>query len=298
MPNLDGNQGNFLKPMTYPVFADYTRAALDAQYNNIAACPASGQIQERSRALSLAARESVTHADVRWGRDARESLDVYLPAGAAHAPVVVFLHGGAWLSLDKESSAFAAPAFNAAGAAFVAMGFHTAASVPFAEMIERVRVGVAWIIKHIAEFGGDPNRIVLVGHSSGTHLVTQCLVHDWSSVGLDARPFAGAMLISGLCDLEPVRLCYRNERLNLSPAQVLELSLKHRPVRAKCPVDVYVAQGDTDEFRRQSKEMAQILEGQGALRTHCVVPGRNHFDIALDLADPDSAVFKGVKSLL
>lgn len=284
--------------MTHTLFGGYSRSALDAQYNNIAACPQSEQIQERATTLSLAARQAVTWPDVCWGESSRESLDIYLPARVSRAPVVVFLHGGAWVSLDKESSAFAAPAFNAAGVAFVAMGFHTAASVPFARMVDRVRSGMAWLIRNIASYGCDPARIVLVGHSSGTHLVTQCLTHDWASMGLNPRPFAGAVLISGLCDLEPVRLCYRNERLKLTPEQVVEFSLKHCPVKAKCPVDVYVAQGDTDEFRRQSQEMSQILRDQGLLRNSHVVPDRNHFDIALDLADPDSSLFGSVKTLL
>jgi arylformamidase len=286
------------RPMTNLLFGEYTRSALDAQYNNIAACPQSEQIQERSRTLSLAARQAVSLPNVRWGESARESFDIYLPAEARGAPVVVFLHGGAWVSLDKESSAFAAPAFNAAGITFVAMGFHTAASVPFATMVDRVRTGIAWLIKNIASYRCDPARIVLVGHSSGTHLVTQCLTHDWTRLGVNPRPFSGAVLISGLCDLEPVRLCYRNERLKLTPEQVMEFSLKHCPVKAKCPVDVYVAEGDTDEFRRQSQEMAQILQEQGLLRNRSVLPGRNHFDIALDLADPASPLFGSVKTLL
>lgn len=284
--------------MTLPIFEHYTRPELDAQYDNIAACPDSHRIQQTIRSKSLQARAAVSRADVRWGEDVRESLDLYLPEGVRRPPVVVFLHGGAWISLDKESSAFAAPAITASGAAFVAMGFHTASSVPFATMVARVRIGIGWLVNNIAALGCDPRRIVLIGHSSGTHLVTQCLVHDWTKTVGNPVPFAGAVLISGLCDLEPVRLCYRNERLHITPEQVVQFSLKHQPVRAKCPVDVYVAENDTDEFRRQSREMAEILKAQGHLRTTREVPGRNHFDICIDLADPESLLFRSVRSFL
>lgn len=283
--------------MNTAVYAGYTQAQLDAQYNNQTAWPGFKDILAEAARRSHHARLEVVAPDVRWGDDARESLDIYGRAEGAPRPVVVFIHGGAWLSLDKESSAFAAPAITAAGPLFVALGFHTAATVSFATMVDRVRAGMAWLVQNIHRYGGDPGRIVLVGHSSGTHLVTQCLTHDWTAHGLDARPYAGAVLVSGLCDLEPVRLSYRNERLALTPDDVLTYSLKHQPVRAPCPVDVLVAERDTDEFRRQSAEMASILRSRGVLRDSGTIDDRNHFDVILDLATPGTRVWRSVISL-
>ncbi|MFC6280185.1 MULTISPECIES: alpha/beta hydrolase [Polaromonas] len=286
--------------MSDRVFADYNQAELDAQYDNQRACPDFAGILERAAQLSQGAAGLAGERDVRWGDDARESLDIYRPAAPgplAGLPVVVYVHGGGWLILDKSSSAFAAPAFTEAGCLFVALGFHTAQSVDFSTMVERVRHGIGWIAQNIHRHGGDPARIVLVGHSSGTHLVTQCLMHDWTTLAPRARPFAGAVLVSGLGDLEPVRLSYRNTRLKLTQPDVARYSLLASEVSASCPVDVLAAQDDTQEFQRQAADMASYLHARGLLRQHYVVPGKNHFDVILDLADPGSRLFQGVHSL-
>lgn len=286
--------------MSDRVFANYNQAELDAQYDNQRACPDFSGILEHAARLSQGAAGLAGERDVRWGNDARESLDIYRPAAPgplAGLPVVVYVHGGGWLILDKSSSAFAAPAFTEAGCLFVALGFHTAQSVDFATMVERVRHGIGWIAQNIHRHGGDPARIVLVGHSSGTHLVTQCLTHDWAAQPLGAHPFAGAVLVSGLGDLEPVRLSYRNARLQLSEQDQIRYSLLRSEITVRCPVDVLTAQDDTPEFQRQAADMAAYLRVRGLLRQHYAVPQKNHFDVILDLADPGSRLFQGTHHL-
>jgi arylformamidase len=286
--------------LTEPVFAHYSQAELDAQYDNQLACPEFAGILARCAHLSAAAAGLPGERDLRWGIDARESLDIYRPTSpkpAAGWPVVVYVHGGAWLILDKASSAFAAPAFTQAGCLFVGLGFHTVLTTDFANMVERVRYGIGWLAQRIHLYGGDPSRIVLIGHSSGTHLVTQYLTHSPRSDALTTQPLAGALLVSGLGDLEPVRLSYRNQRLKLSAADAQRYSLLSNEVRASGPVDVVVAQGDTLEFKRQSAEMAGYLQQRGLLRQHYEVPHKNHFDVILDLTDPGSRLFQSALSL-
>jgi arylformamidase len=283
-----------------PVFTKFSQAELDAQYNNQLACPDFAGILEHCAQLSQAAAVLPCDREVRWGDDAKESFDIYRPARdspPAGLPVVVYVHGGAWLILDKESSAFAAPAFTQAGCIFVSMGFHTVLSRDFGTMVERVRYGIGWLAEHIHLYGGDPARIVLIGHSSGTHLVTQCLTHSGRSDARKIQPLAGALLVSGLGDLEPVRLSYRNQRLKLSAEDAQRYSLLSNEVRASGPVDVVVAQEDTLEFKRQSAEMAAYLRKRGLLRHHYEVPHKNHFDVILDLTDPESRLFKSALSL-
>lgn len=286
--------------MTEPVFAHYSQAELDAQYNNQLACPEFAGILARCAQLSAAAAGLPGERDLRWGLDARESLDIYRPTSPSPAtgwPVVVYVHGGAWLILDKASSAFAAPAFTQAGCLFVGLGFHTALTTDFATMVERVRYGIGWLAQHIHLYGGDPSRIVLIGHSSGTHLVSQCLTHSAPGEAFLPQPLAGALLVSGLGDLEPVRLSYRNKRLKLSAPEVQRYSLLANEVCAPCPVDVVHAQEDTLEFKRQAAGMATYLQTRGLLRQRYEVPHKNHFDVILDLTDPGSRLFQSAYSL-
>lgn len=283
--------------MNHRVFADFDQIELDAQYNNQAACPGFADILGHGALLSRNAAGLAGERNVRWGVDQRESLDIYVPASSGPYPVMVYVHGGGWQSLDKECSAFAAPAFTAAGYMLVVLGFHTIPNVDFATMVERVRCGIGWIAHHIYRHGGDPQRVVLVGHSSGSHLVSQCLTNDWTTHGLSPNPFAGAMLVSGLGDLEPVRLCYRNNRLKLSQSEVARYSLLSNDVNARCPVDVVTAEHDTPEFQRQAMEVADYLSANRLLRKHYTVPERNHFDVILDIADSDSLLFRNTCTL-
>lgn len=283
--------------MAAPVFASYTQDELDAQYDNQRACPTFRDALELGAQRGAQAAGLAGERNVRWGPHPLELLDIYRPPNGSDFPVVIYVHGGAWLSLDKDDSAFAAQAFVDSGCMLVALGFPDVSDVPFAHMVQSVRDAIAWIHRHIARFGGDPARVVLVGHSSGTHLVSQCLTHDWSTVGLQSAPFRGALLVSGLCDLEPARLSYRNKRLHLTPDDVLAYSLLHkRP--APVPVAVAVAEHDTDEFRRQSRAMADYLESLGLLASFEQIAGRHHFDVILDLCDPGSSLHRAVLALL
>ncbi|WP_420226788.1 alpha/beta hydrolase [Pigmentiphaga litoralis] len=319
--------------MSAYVFDRFTQEALDAQYNNQLACPGFRETLAQGTALSAAAAGLPGARDIAWGPHPLERLDIYGPprgtgsrdagrpgasgeAGAAEGaadpgwraelpapvpallPVLLFVHGGAWLTQDKEDSAFGAQAFADHGCMWVALGFPDAADVPFADMVASVRRGIAWVHAHIAEHGGDPQRIVLAGHSSGTHLVSQALTHDWPAEGLGAWPFHGAVMVSGLSDLEPVRLSYRNARLNLDAAHVRRYSLAHNAPTVRVPVVVAVAERDTAEFRRQARAMADRLRAFDMLADFDVVPGRHHFDVILDLADPRSKLFRDTLGLL
>lgn len=287
--------------MSALVFDRYTQEALDAQYNNQLACPGFRDTLAQGRALSRAAGPLPGARDVEWGPHPLERVDLFGPALPASTalPVLIFLHGGAWLTQEKEDSAFGAQAFADHGCMWVALGFPDAADVPFAEMVASVRRGIAWVARHIAAHGGDPQRMVLAGHSSGTHLVSQALTHDWSKEGFTARaPFQGAVMVSGLCDLEPVRRSYRNFRLNLDAEHVKTYSLAHTAPTVRVPVVVAVAEKDTDEFRRQAHAMADRLRDFGMLAAFDVVPDRHHFDVILDLADPQSKLFRDTLALL
>ncbi len=146
--------------MAPPVFANYTQEELDAQYDNQRACPTFRETLARGTLLGAEAAGLPGERDVRWGAHPLELLDIYRPAAGDRLPVVVYIHGGAWLSLDKEDSAFAAQSFVDSGCMLVALGFPDVTDVPFARMVQGVRNAVAWIRRNIERFGGDPARIV------------------------------------------------------------------------------------------------------------------------------------------
>ena len=125
---------------------------------------------------SLALASSVLAQDIK--RDlpyvenghARHVLDVYSPAGAKGLPVVFWIHGGGWAAGDKSSVKQKPQWFMEKGFVFVSVNYRLWPSVEMGELIRDVAKGFAWVEKHIAEYGGDPTRVLVGGHSAGAQL--------------------------------------------------------------------------------------------------------------------------------
>ena len=274
------------------IWRGYTQAALDIQYNS------RGTVPDVSLYLAdYAARTRQAKAQLRclenqrYGDGANELLDIY-PATQPNAPVMVYLHGGDWRALSKEDSGFAAPAFVAKGAMFVVLDFTLVPHTTLPAMGAQVLRALLWLQAHVAAHGGDPQRIHIAGHSSGANLVGQLLMN--APAGL----IKSAVFISGLGDLEPVRLSFRNEKLNLSPGIAAQVSLlKHQPGRV-CPLLVAVGQNETEDYRRQSRDVADHWRTQGNECELFELPGRHHFDAVLEWADPQSELFKASCGLM
>jgi arylformamidase len=274
------------------IWRGYTQAALDIQYNSRGTVPdVSVYLNEYAARTSQAKVQLRLIENLRYGEGANELLDIY-PADQPNAPVMVYLHGGDWRTQSKEDGGFAAPAFVQKGAVFVALDFTLVPHTTLPAMGEQVLRALLWLQKNVAAHGGDPQRIHIAGHSSGANLVGQLLMT--APAGL----INSAVFISGLGDLEPVRLSFRNQKLNLSPEVAAQVSLlKHQPGRV-CPLLVVVGQNETEDYRRQSRDLADHLRSQGNACEMFELPGRHHFDAVLEWANPKSALFRASCALM
>ena len=202
-------------------------AWLDAQYNNRARVPDHEQVFKRWAESSAVARQGLTsRLDVRYGDEPGETLDVF-PAAMPGSPVLVFVHGGYWRSLDKSDFSFVAPAFVHAGAAVVVVNYALCPSVTMETIALQLTRAMAWVWRNAGSFGGDPSRIAVAGHSAGGHLAAMLLSCRWRQVGDDLPPnlVPGALSISGLYDLDPLRHTpFLQGDLRLTPASVKRLS--------------------------------------------------------------------------
>ena len=284
---------------TKKIWRDYDQAALDVQYDSRGTVADFAYFLRLYAELTRAAKASLRCVqNLAYGDQGIERLDVY-PAAKADAPVLVFLHGGDWRSLSKEDSGFAAPAFVAAGACFVVPDFTLVPETRIEAMGEQVSRMLTWVWRNIATYGGDPSRIFIAGHSSGANLVGQLLMTDWASFAdVPADIVKGAVFISGLGDLEPVRLSFRNGNLGLDRAAVIEASLLHRKPTAACPLLVAVGAGETDDYKLQSREVAAYWQEQGNRAEFFELTGRHHFDSVLEWADPQSALFHATLAMM
>jgi arylformamidase len=266
-------------------------AALEAQYNNRARVADHAQVLQRWERASRAAREgSVCQLELAYGPGAGETLDVFRAAqpAAVPAPVLVFIHGGYWRSLDKAQHSFVAPAFNADGAMVVVPNYALCPAVGVEHIALQLTQALAWVFRHAAQFGGDASRIAVVGHSAGAHLAAMMLSCRWKEVGddLPAQLVAGALAISGVYDLEPLRLTPSLQAdLQLTPTAVRRLSPAFFPRPKAGRLYATVGAEESDEFLRQNRLIRDVW-GPTAVPVCEVVPGKNHFTVMESLADP------------
>jgi arylformamidase len=262
------------------VFLDYTQAELDQAYDQLFWAPNRDAIQAEIRQECEAVRKAMPPRTERYGRSEMQVLDVFAPAGASRAPVLVYLHGGAWLRGSRLDVAYPAPALAGRGAALVVPDFNNVSEVPLPAMIEQCREAVAWTVRHAASFGGDPGRIYLAGHSSG------------------ALPIKAALLISGMYDLHAPLLSARAKYVKITPEELDAASAMRHLGRIRCPVAVAWSVGDSPEFRRHGQVLSAALQGMGRLAGRLEVFSANHFEEPRQLADPGSALSRLLYSLM
>lgn len=279
--------------------AQHDAGWFDAQYNNRARVAEAPEILARWAEASALARSRMTCVlDEPYGSEPGETLDVF-PARASGAPVLVFVHGGYWRTLDKADHSFVAPAFVQAGAMVVVPNYALCPAVTIEQIALQTTRALAWTARHALRFGGDPKRIVVVGHSAGGHLAAMLLACRWPSVGDDLPPrlVRAAMAISGLFDLDPVRRApFLQADLRLTPASVRRLSPAYFP-RPSGPLVALVGELESEEFLRQNR-LIRDQWGPGTVPVCEALPGLNHFTVLHDLVDPAASAHRHALRLL
>ena len=264
------------------------RAALDAAYNNSAAVADSTALMAGLRARGDRLRsEMPRYVDMRYGSAPRNRID-YFPA-RARGPVMIFIHGGYWQMRAKEDFSALACGPLAHGVGVAMVGYTLAPDLSLGGIVAEIRSAVSWLAGRVDDYGGDSSRIYVAGWSAGAHL---------AAMVLDEPVLKGGLAISGIYDLEPMRLCYINDKLKLDEDEVQRLSpLRHLPAVSP-PLMVACGGAELPELRRQSADFA-------AARMRAALPGRfaeigdrNHFTLLEELASPTGALTALLKDLM
>lgn len=227
------------------------------------------------------------------GRD--QTLDLFFPyARTQKGPVYIFFHGGYWKACTKDEFSFVARGFAYSDALVVIANYPKIPTVSMGTQIRQCEDIVLWAWNHVAAFGGDPEAIYLSGHSAGAHLITMLMSADWEARhGLPARVIRGGCGISGIYDLEPIRLCFLNEELHLREEQVQRYSPVYR--KPSVSVDLHLAVGGLEgrEYLRQSQDMYDQWKAHGRLSLD-VMDGFHHYSVVLELSRPDSVLTRRI----
>lgn len=248
------------------------RATLDAAYNNSAAVPNSTAIVEdwTRRSAALRARFS-SSLDLRYGSRERNRIDLF--EAKPGAPVLAFIHGGYWQNRAKENFGFIAEGPLAHGISVAMIGYTLAPEERLTAIVQEIHEALSFL-------KGD---IHVSGWSAGGHLTAMAMSHP---------AVKGGLAISGIYDLEPMRLCYINDKLHLDEVEARRNSPLLHPAPSK-PLRIAYGGAELPELQRQSEDYAKHI-GRPASR----LPGKDHFTILEELASPDGELTRQVRTLL
>nr|XP_058902430.1 kynurenine formamidase isoform X1 [Kogia breviceps] len=228
--------------------------------------------------------------DVPYGDGEGEKLDIYFPETVSEAlPFLVFFHGGYWQSGSKDSSAFMVSPLTAQGVAVVIVAYDIAPKGTLDQMVDQVTQSVVFVQK---QYPGNQG-IYLCGHSAGAHLAAMMLLANWTEHGVTPN-LKGFFLVSGIYDLEPVMHTSENAPLLTTLEDAQRNSPQWRlktaptqPVDPACRILVTVAQHDSPEFHRQSREFYQTLRQGGWKASFEELHDVDHFEILWNLTQKD-----------
>ena len=262
------------------VFLDYDQAALDAAYDQAAYAPNRDQVLARFvHASELARRRLGDPQRLSYGERPIEGLDLYRTK-KADAPVLVFVHGGAWRAGMARDYAFGAETLANAGAHFAVLDFENVIETggDLMPMADQVRRGIAWVCENTKSIGGNEERVYVSASSSGAHLAAVA-----ATSGL---PVKGWALCSGMYDLRGPRLSKRSSYVKFTDAVEEALSPQRHVARIGAPIVLLYGSLETPEFQRQSKDFADALTRAGKSAEIIRAEGYNHFELMETIGNP------------
>ncbi|MEE8334719.1 MAG: alpha/beta hydrolase [Alphaproteobacteria bacterium] len=276
------------------VYRDFSQAELNIQYDARGTAPDGQYYRDLQKTESERVRaEFECRLDVPYGDTPEEILDIF-PATQPGSPVVYFIHGGYWRSSSQRHLDLYAATFVPAGAAYVSVNYALAPGATIDEIVRQCRAGLEWVWRNASDFNGDPDRIHVNGRSAGGHLTGMMLATDWASRGLPADTLKGATAVSGMYDLEPVRLSNANDWARLDKQAAFRNSPIHHIPPVGCPLLLAWGGTETEEFKRQSRDFGVAWASRGYPVRTMELADKHHFATMPDLLDPQGELSRAV----
>jgi acetyl esterase/lipase len=244
----------------------------------------------------------------------RQALDVYAPPGAKDLPVVVWIHGGGWQVGDKSEIQHMPRAFTDKGFVFVSVDYRLLPEVEMGDIVRDVARAIRWVHDHIAEYGGDPNRLLVMGHSAGAQLAALVCIDDryLKDEGLSLAILKGCVPVDGdtfdvpaiIETAETRRRVHglpqatygHREKFGNDPAKHRDLSAVTHVARDKgIPPFLIMHVADHPDTSAQAQRLAAALEAAGVPARVYGARESTHNKINAGLGLPDDP---GTKALL
>lgn len=271
------------------VYQGMTRVMLDAAYNNTLAVSDSENWlslwQKRGEEIRAA---SGVMLNISYGPKPKEKFD-YFPCGKPNAPLFVFIHGGYWQRNDKETFSFVSDGPRQIGVDVAVVGYTLAPDASLTEIVAQMNRFLTFLVDSADELPFDRKRVIVGGWSAGGHL----------SALADTHPIcAGTLPISGIFDLEPIALCYINDKLRLTSREVEDLSpLNNLPRHAK-PCFAVAGENELSELKRQSQLYGERRKSVGSPTSLKLLRGHNHYSILSEFHDKTRMLTRVLQELV
>jgi len=252
------------------------RDLVEREYNNRGLVPQHPEYFARWERDSRYVRSTLSgHLDLAYGPAERHRLDIF-PAPNARG-TIVFFHGGYWRSLDKDFFSWLAAPFVAAGIGVALPRYRFVPSVSIEDVVDDAIAAVNWLFANGAAHGLSMDRVVISGWSAGGHLAASIFAAARGELRFDPARVAGGIAMSGVFEFEPLRHYSFNSEFRLDPAAVARLDLAPKPRTIAAPLIVAAGAGESSEFQRQSRVLAEAWRPQA--RPLLLLPGVHHFGI-------------------
>lgn len=223
----------------------------------------------------------------------KHRLDLFIPEGVKDVPVLFFVHGGGWTSGDKNLYAFIGQTFARQGFATVVINYRLTPEVVHPGHIEDVARAFAWVHKNIAQYGGNPEKIFVTGHSAGSHLSALLALDEkyLQAHGLTLQAIKGALPMSGVYDVTGSFGLYRAV-FGADPQQRQDASPLTHVGPNRPPFFVIYAEFDLPGLGAQARQLASLLKQNGTTVELLEVSATNHVTIITNIGlsgDPTTA---------
>ncbi len=244
-----------------------------------------GMWQEKSAGFRAALPEAQQALSQPYGEHSREVYDLFLPEGTPKG-VVIFIHGGYWLSLDQRLWSHLAAGPLAHSYAVAMPGYRLCPEVGIGDITQSIAQAVTAIAERIEGL------IILCGHSAGGHLTARMACADLTLPA--ATRIKRYVSISGVHDLRPLTKTGMNETLGLSLQNAAAESPALKTPRAGVDLLAWVGAEERPEFLRQNDLLANIWLGGLATTQAVHAQGHHHFSVVGELAEAQSPLTKAL----
>ena len=225
------------------------------------------------------------HFNVPYGSDSLQTIDIF-PSPKKDSPILLFIHGGYWRGLDKESYRFIAEPYLKRNIAVGLINYRLIPQVSMVELLSDATKAIAWVQQNAFQFNGTSNQIILSGHSAGGHIALMSyLMHA------NLRPaIIGLCSLSGLFDLAPIQNSYLNDTLQLSDNDVEQFSTIDKDLSIfQCPTLLTVGGDETQLFQEESKNLFHAHQQNQFLQLS-IYNHLNHYQIVHQLGNENHSI--------